>query len=242
MSCLFSLGDADIFLEDVVSVRPGKWLTDSVITFWFEWLKANGNAGKPLPPRVSLVSPATLFFVLHFEDQTEIAASLAPLHLTTSSLIMLPVNNSTSLMTPGAGSHWSLLFFEREGSAGSFWHLDSSGQANVDVAQRLAAKIAPFLGLSACPAVHPMACAQQRNGFDCGVFVCAWAEWLAARYGQALALVAAGQEEARAWLPERALLEVTQADVAHLRIRMGQVIAALGAARQQRAPRTPTSG
>ena len=73
-------------------------------------------------------------------------------------------------------------------SAACFWHFDSmsSGSSVPPHAWAIATKLAPLLVSAALPAgstieVAARSTPRQANGFDCGVYVLAIAEWLCTR-------------------------------------------------------------
>ena len=95
------------------------------------------------------------------------------------------MNNNDDASKAGGGGHWSLLLFRREGDAqhgaARYEHYDSCGKANVLVAKSIALALSTLL-LGPRPGTLPlvnMECPQQANGFDCGVYVLAFAEILA---------------------------------------------------------------
>jgi len=61
---MFSLGDATLTDDDIGLLRPGRWLNDALITFYFEVLTRMGAKGHPLPSDCLLLSPITVFMML----------------------------------------------------------------------------------------------------------------------------------------------------------------------------------
>lgn len=122
-------------------------------------------------------------------DADDLAAGLSGLALATRDVIFAPINDAVEGLTAGGGSHWSLLVWRRPtpGLAddalppGGWSHWDSvASSRNAAVAARVAASLSRLLpGAPAAPRVAALACQQQTNGSDCGVFVAAHAEALA---------------------------------------------------------------
>ena len=95
---------ADIVLRarDVSTLTGSQWLNDQIISFYFEYLKAKAD-----DLRIELIQAATVQLVLWTEGEgDELGPFLDPLDLFSKDLILLPVNNSDSPMTPESGSHW----------------------------------------------------------------------------------------------------------------------------------------
>lgn len=129
---------------------------------------------------------------------------LGDLPLAACAAAHLPLNDTSELETPNAGSHWTLLVFLRDGSAGAgsagaakdgarrgrFVYMDSMSAQVPSYALRLAAALWPLLVPEAAgerPQVEALACPRQGNAVDCGVHVVAnaerVAEWVAAGEG-----------------------------------------------------------
>ena len=97
---------ADIVLRarDVSTLTGSQRLNDQIISFYFEFLKAEAKADDL---RIELIQAATVQLVLWTEGEgDELGPFLDPLDLFSKDLILLPVNNSDSPMTPESGSHW----------------------------------------------------------------------------------------------------------------------------------------
>ncbi|TAI61508.1 Ulp1 family isopeptidase, partial [Bradyrhizobium sp. Leo170] len=79
----------------------------------------------------------------------------------TADFLLAPVNNGTGAK---AGNHWSLLLVDRRNRDNvAAYHYDSSGKSNVASAEQLAERLGANL--------QSARMAQQRNSYDCGVFV-----------------------------------------------------------------------
>lgn len=97
---------ADIVLRarDVSTLARTQWLNDQIMSFYFDYLKAKAD-----DLRIELIQAATVQLVLWTEgegEDDELGPFLDPLDLGSKELVLLPVNNSDSPMTPESGSHW----------------------------------------------------------------------------------------------------------------------------------------
>lgn len=206
---------SQLFESDIATLAPGGWLTDAVITWWWE---VSSHALLPPGPRrdaVAFVHPPAAFCTrfLSGEDLLEV---LAPLDLPRRELAFLPISDADEPERPAGGSHWSLLVWSRADNA--FHHYDTAagdggggGGRNRAAAAEVAANLAPLLGVATrdargAPRALPLAqewCPAQANGSDCGVHVCAIANAVAAAGGHAPRVAAGATPEAVAALRAR---------------------------------------
>lgn len=105
---------------------------------------------------------------------------ISPLNLPSKTLILFPVNDNPDPTVAEGGTHWSLLVYNRESN--EFVHHDSFSGLNSRCARRLREAVKGFVGWDGENARFVEArTPQQRNGFDCGLFVMAIAravcEW-----------------------------------------------------------------
>lgn len=91
--------------------------------------------------------------------------------------MLLPVSDNPDVEDAGGGSHWSLLAFVG-GGRGAWRHYDSLPGSNAPHARALARVLQPVLGGGACREAEAQ---QQQNGYDCGIYCCAFARLLCAR-------------------------------------------------------------
>lgn len=186
MAAKVVLGDITLHAHDVATLRPGGWLGDMVIAYFFERLAGSAGGG------VVLLEPSTAFTAATLGDADVLREMLSvaptggatPLadELAAANLVLIPVNDNEDPDAAEGGGHWSLLVFRRhgqEGGAARFEYYDSLLASNLAHAKRVAATLAPLLlpqtaGDSA--GRLPVACLptpQQANGHDCGVYVIA---------------------------------------------------------------------
>jgi sentrin-specific protease 8 len=180
---------AALYQEDIDLLRPGMWLNDNVMVFWMEYLQHDGHAARR---HVAFFHPGAVFMCL-FERGTELADAFAGLRLAEHDLLLLPVNNNTDPTLAEAGSHWSLLSYERTTDTWVHWDSSLRGSSNLQVAHRVAEALAPLVtggassggaGSQAVPVVRVGRMPQQANGSDCGVHALLVADVLAATLAQ----------------------------------------------------------
>jgi Ulp1 family protease len=175
------------------SFGPNSWLTDASLTYSLSLIASNHvetplettesdlervlGRRRALPKAVLLLDPASAFWLtLSAESPGDLERTRKSLQLEDRELILCPVNDCQMGCEGDAGTHWSLLVCMvssgREGSQFHFVHYDSmrcaSGRKSTSFlnAEALAGR------LSGRPVVVEQAsCAQQINGFDCGMYV-----------------------------------------------------------------------
>lgn len=157
--------------SDLRLLQPGDWLNDRLIGFWFEYLENELFVGQN---DICLISPEVAQFVKLGSD-CDSAMFLEPLDLNSKGLVLLPVNDLSSLDESG-GSHWSLLVYD--GKMKQCYHLDSANKSNSDQAKKMFSK----LGLPTNEKMVDLATTQQQNCSDCGIFVCCHAELVLKHY------------------------------------------------------------
>jgi sentrin-specific protease 8 len=161
---------------DILRLRGSGWLSSNVIDFWFCHLEYTKYAGCLGDAHVLILHPATLFIIAMTEDPNELVEFLEPLQLHLQRVVFLPVNNETQRDLTGhaTGTHWSLLMYERD--TNRFRHFDSYNGVNNKNAHRISIKLHAVLGcVNAPPPTFEVVAdaAQQLNGRDCGLYVCA---------------------------------------------------------------------
>ena len=155
--------------SDVDLLLGPHWLNDQLIGFWFEYLQ--NEMCQDL--NACLISPEVAQFI-KLGSSEDIAVMVEPLNLKSKSFVIIPVNDSSSFDSPG-GSHWSLLVYC--GTEETFYHVDSMFGINLEEASKTAVK----LNLSKLKTVE-LNCARQKNSWDCGIYVCCYAELIIKNY------------------------------------------------------------
>ncbi|KYK50597.1 hypothetical protein A1D31_38735 [Bradyrhizobium liaoningense] len=146
-----------------------EWLGDEHIQRDYELLSQELWGSNPnLAARIRFVDPLMAFRV----GQGTAADSLNAFHRIvddrngndTADFLFLPVNDASATDLNQRGSHWSLLLVDRRDRNNPVaYHYDSSQGHNDRPAAMLAARVGAHL--------QNAPIRQQRNGYDCGVFV-----------------------------------------------------------------------
>lgn len=156
--------------------RPRRWLTDASIASIYSLL-ASRTLVDGLPDAVLLLDPATAFWFTMAESTEELEEAKKALRLHDRQLVLCPVNDSRDGGRTDGGSHWSLLvcWSHERGADLRFRYYDSSSNAVVGKSLFQAETLA--IRLAGQPVQVTLGdCAQQENGFDCGVYVLLFSE------------------------------------------------------------------
>ncbi|XP_038640369.1 sentrin-specific protease 8 [Scyliorhinus canicula] len=173
---ILSYHDSLVRRSDLSLLNPPNWLNDHIIAFAFEYF-ANEQY-KELLDSSCFISPEVTQFIKCMASQEELAIFLEPLELPQKSLVFLAVNDNS--VQAAGGSHWSLLFYNRDMNC--FSHYDSCSNMNASHARQIARKLQHFLGTkSEVPFVEESA-PVQKNSYDCGMYVVCNTEALCEQY------------------------------------------------------------
>ncbi|MFK4531927.1 hypothetical protein ABIA00_000110 [Bradyrhizobium ottawaense] len=145
------------------------WLTDEHITEDYTLLERElQREHTDLAARMRLLRPAQAQMLRLTDDAVELLLAVQGIVLDedendTADFLLVPVNNGRGVKA-GDGDHWSLLLLDRRNRENVVaYHYDSSGKSNVGSAEQLAKNLGANL--------QSARMAQQRNNYDCGVFV-----------------------------------------------------------------------
>ena len=116
---------------------------------------------------IVLLRPSMSFMLMQTPDPLTLKEALPDFRRTTH--IFLPINDCRNPSVAEGGSHWSLLLVSVP-DAVSF-HYDSLNPANFNEAAHASRKISQLLGKE-LRFIDLRDSPQQKNGSDCGVFVC----------------------------------------------------------------------
>ncbi|KAL9645616.1 hypothetical protein ABK040_000678 [Willaertia magna] len=165
-----------LIYDDIVLLFGSNWLNDNIINYYFLYLENE----KYKNPDYCFVAPSVSFWVSMIEDEEDIRASLDPLNVKEKKLIFIPINDNTDINAVSGGSHWSLVVFDRDTKV--FYYFDSGSNMNKKAALNTVKKMSPFFGEGLSnPTFEVMKSPQQNNGFDCGVYVLAMADFIAGK-------------------------------------------------------------
>ncbi|CAC37492.1 NEDD8 protease Nep2 [Schizosaccharomyces pombe] len=154
--------------NDVDHFRPGYWILDTNIDFFYEIMLRQVLLKRPKEEsqQIYLLRPAMVFFLAQAPNPLEIESALPPA-MFDASFIFLPINDTNECGIE-SGSHWSLLVVSVEKGLG--WYYDSMSNGNTNDCN-LAIKNLGIL-LKKEFRVRHMKTPQQINDCDCGLHVC----------------------------------------------------------------------
>ncbi|ULJ74446.1 shikimate kinase [Rhizobium gallicum] len=168
-------------LQGRQALGPTNWLTDDHISADYRLLDQELQARSPdLAARTRLVDPVIAYHLRLAAERDAPSAFHSIVHNhngdDTADFLFLPVNDANAA-GPDSGSHWSLLLVDRRTRENPVaYHYDSLGAYHRTIATQFAARLAARL--------QPVRMAQQRNGYDCGVYVVEATRELARRLAQ----------------------------------------------------------
>lgn len=173
---VLNYGDVVLRRSDLKILQGHYYLNDRIIEFYFCYLASFSS------PKILLVAPSVSFWILNAPDVSSLELFVDPLRLPDKELVIFPINDNDDVSDAGGGSHWSLLVYHR--TRNIFEHYDSYLQCNRFYARKLFENIKSFMGPPASSATFTLPFTpQQRNGYDCGVFVLAIVKELCACEG-----------------------------------------------------------
>ncbi|MCP3380409.1 C48 family peptidase [Bradyrhizobium sp. CCGUVB4N] len=146
-----------------------EWLGDRHILRDYELLMQDLQRSNPdLAARTRLVDPLIAHYQLRLGPEDVMLATFQRIVEVdgndTADFLFMPVSDASASDPARRGTHWSLLFVDRrERERPVAYHYDSHGGQNDGLAEMLAQRLTARL--------EPVRMAQQRNDFDCGVFV-----------------------------------------------------------------------
>ncbi|MFQ3458824.1 Ulp1 family isopeptidase, partial [Bradyrhizobium sp. UFLA01-814] len=145
-----------------------EWLGDEHIQGDYELLAQELQRDHPqLAARTNFVDPLIAHYRLRFGEQSDMLRAFQrivydPNGNDTADFLFLPVNDATD--PKSVGKHWSLLLLDRRTRREPVaYHYDSVWGHNHEAAAQLARRL--------CARLESPVMAQQRNSYDCGVFV-----------------------------------------------------------------------
>lgn len=171
-SLVCSFNDADIYVRDLRLFQSRQWLNDACINVCLRLIEENQRLFGQSPEagrKILLLDPAVASFLrLQCSEPDEFQEFFVGNALGEKLFVCVPVNDNQSFES--SSSHWSLLIMYTP--THEFWHFDSHGGHNNEsaraFAQILCSCFAP--GITDRLKFSSVACAQQRNGYDCGIY------------------------------------------------------------------------
>jgi len=150
---------------DVDILRGNFWINDQIIAFYFQFLES--HTYRRFAQEFLFVSPQVTQLLKMTERRDEEAKCLLdPLHPHTKQFLFFPVNDNEH--ERAGGTHWNLLVYSRPEN--TFYTFDSHGNHNKFATAKIVDVLRATLN---CPTAHFINCpsAQQRNMYDCGIYV-----------------------------------------------------------------------
>jgi sentrin-specific protease 8 len=168
-------GDVQIYQEDLENLLPGQWINDSIIEFTYEYFEQELFSKHSL---FGFIRPAIVYLISQISDPISLVEdSVLPAGLHEKEVLFMPINDNRGNIA--GGTHWSLMVYCR--SLNHFFHFDSMGNCNEMSARWCQNKIKNVLGTAKNAAFTCLETPQQKNGYDCGVYVIAITKLLASR-------------------------------------------------------------
>ncbi|PKA51479.1 NEDD8-specific protease 1 [Apostasia shenzhenica] len=167
---ILSYGDVVLRRSDLRILSGPFFINDRLIEFFFAHLSSSD--GDDADRHLLLVPPSISFWLSNCPDGSLLLEAAAPLRLRDRDLVLFTVNNNSDVALAEGGTHWSLLVYERADNV--FVHHDSCGGLNLAHARRLYDAVKAFVCHDGgVPAFVEGPTPQQKNGYDCGVYVMA---------------------------------------------------------------------
>ncbi|ANL55936.1 Ulp1 family isopeptidase [Rhizobium phaseoli] len=162
--------DPPIESRSGLSLDHTEWLGDQHIQTDYELLMQDLQRNDPdLAARTRLIDPLIAHYHLRLGDESTALSAFQRIvndqnGRDTADFLFLPVSDASASDPDHRGTHWSLLLVDRRNREGpAAYHYDSFRGQNDEFAAMLAQRLGTRL--------EPVRMTQQRNGYDCGVFV-----------------------------------------------------------------------
>ncbi len=185
------MDEAVVAYEDVMTLKPGAWLTDAILTFYYLYLSGNTRKESEVTnDDYLLINPTLTFWLAMAPDSAH--EIFGDMDLQSKQLIFMPVSDSEDMESAGSGSHWSLVVYHK--SSDTFYSYDSHQNHNEGAARRLAKAMSPLVSSKNQKfKFENRRTPQQTNGADCGCFVLAITQYLMEHAGDDSQLVSDGE-------------------------------------------------
>lgn len=153
-------------LKIIKELLSKEWISDDTLNSYLEIL--NNHLCKKSDRSFLIINPIIVQAVKCLNDCNFL---LDPLKIKQYEIIVMPVNDSKQRSVADGGTHWSLLIMDRNSQ--SFYHIDSlNNSQNIADAQQIADKLSDYFGNRSGKAnITTIQGPQQRNNYDCGVYV-----------------------------------------------------------------------
>ncbi|KAJ8669082.1 hypothetical protein QAD02_000341 [Eretmocerus hayati] len=169
---VLSYHDCLLRQEDLHLLNGPFWLNDALIGFYFEYLQHKYEDSKS---KMLFLSPE-LTQLLKLTDSHEYGTFLDPISAKNMDYIFFPVNDCSSRESAG-GSHWTLMVFSKPER--TCFYFDSSSSSNTAAEADFSKGIMSYLLENGNGQFVEVKCPQQKNGYDCGLFVLCFTDVIA---------------------------------------------------------------
>ncbi|XP_010443811.1 PREDICTED: NEDD8-specific protease 1-like [Camelina sativa] len=171
---ILSFEDVVLRRSDLDILSGSNFLNDRVIEFYLSYLSSVHSS-----PTISLIPPSIAFWICNCPDTESLKDFMKPLKCHDKDLLIFPVNDNLNVEVAEGGLHWSLLVYYKD--ANTFVHHDSFMGVNRFNAKHLFEAVSPFVANGDATYRECNDTPQQKNGYDCGVYLLAVArvicEW-----------------------------------------------------------------
>ncbi|CAF0767313.1 unnamed protein product [Rotaria sordida] len=163
---LVSYQDSIVRLSNLKTLDDSNWLDDNIITFAFEYLQYESKFTNDMKNFFVFVTPPVVQ-LLKMSDNLFAEQLLQSIDFLEKKFLILPINDNTRVTVFG-GSHWSLLILSIQEKI--LYHFDSMSLLNDHTAKEVQQKFQAFFHDDHITLIN-CRCPQQKNGFDCGLYV-----------------------------------------------------------------------
>ncbi|XP_077210079.1 cysteine proteinases superfamily protein [Tasmannia lanceolata] len=169
---ILSYEDVVLWRSDLDILGGPYYLNDRIIEFYFSYLSSTYPSQD-----IILVPPSISFWITNCLDFESLKDVIEPLKLSDKKLAIFTVNDNDDVNEAEGGTHWSLLAYDRD--TNTFIHHDSVKELNGRCARKLYKAVVGFVGdhdLASSARFVEISTPQQKNGYDCGLYVLAIAK------------------------------------------------------------------
>ncbi|CAF4460563.1 unnamed protein product [Rotaria socialis] len=163
---LVSYHDSIVRLSNLKTLDDSNWLDDNIITFAFEYLQYESKYIHSSDNLLFAFVTPPVVQLIKMSDDLFAEQLLQSIDFLQKKFLILPINNNTQVAVFG-GSHWSLLILSIQDKI--LYHFDSMSLSNDRTAKEMHKKFQAFFHDNIN--LINTRCPQQKNAFDCGLYV-----------------------------------------------------------------------